>query len=320
MHLPASQLRVLDADTDQDCLLDLWGAAFGPDWPVRAGWLRQVMFESTAYRPGDHLVLEVDGQAAGFVLTQTSPAFPQDGSILALGVHPRYRRMGIGRQLHRAGLERLRLRGVRAARLGSGAESYFWPGVPLSLPGAWDFFQKLGWQLAEQSYDLTCSLDDYNTPDWAWQRVQGRQLAFSSAAGQDEAAVTAFVEREYPAWTAFYLQAFAEQRLGDILLARSPERGPITGICLVESPSQRWPDCFSGPVGAPGCLLTAETARERGIGTALAARACEILRERGCRTAFLGWTWLVDWYGKLGFSVWQAYNMSAPRLIAPLEA
>ena len=49
-------------------------------------------------------------------------------------------------------------------------------------------------------------------------------------------------------------------------------------------------------------------------GVIYGVRALEILRERGCRTAFLGWTWLVEWYGKLGCQVWQEYIMPAPQL------
>jgi hypothetical protein len=48
---------------------------------------------------------------------------------------------------------------------------------------------------------------------------------------------------------------------------------------------------------------------------ALVAQATEILQARGCSTSFIGWTWLVDWYGKLGYAVWQEYIMSWKNLL-----
>jgi predicted N-acetyltransferase YhbS len=56
--------------------------------------------------------------------------------------------------------------------------------------------------------------------------------------------------------------------------------------------------------------VKAESLREQGIGLALAARATEIVRERGLARSYVGWTWLVDWYGKLGYRVWQEYIMA----------
>jgi len=67
-------------------------------------------------------------------------------------------------------------------------------------------------------------------------------------------------------------------------------------------------------VGELGPLGVLEAVRENGIGLALAARVTELLRERGASVRYVGWTWLVDWYGRLGYQVWREYVMSWKRL------
>jgi len=56
-----------------------------------------------------------------------------------------------------------------------------------------------------------------------------------------------------------------------------------------------------------------EAVREKGIGLALAARVTELLQQRGLGMSYVGWTWLVDWYGRLGYRVWREYVMSWKR-------
>lgn len=62
-------------------------------------------------------------------------------------------------------------------------------------------------------------------------------------------------------------------------------------------------------MGGFGVLGVGEPFRDRGIGLALAAQATQLLKERGVRMSYLSWTWLVDWYGQLGYRVWREYML-----------
>ena len=312
------QIRPYDPAVDVPGLYDLWQTALGggistpvksSHWPVTRAWFQQVIDEP-GYHP-EHLVAEVGGQVVGFVLARATQTTSPRAALLAQAVHPRYQRQGIGRRLHDAVLVRLRARGVRRVQLGAGAGGYFWPGVPADLPDAWPFFRALGWPEVERSYDLVRPLSDYQTPAWVWTRVGGLDVDFVTAdEGSLESKVIDFVTLEQPGWKASYERAFAEKRAQDVLLAVQRVSGQILGAALVESPAQRWVLRLQPPVGAPACILTADAAQGQGIGMALAARASEILRARGCQSGFLGWIWLVDWYAKLGYTVWQEYIMS----------
>ena len=50
--------------------------------------------------------------------------------------------------------------------------------------------------------------------------------------------------------------------------------------------------------------------RERRIGTALVAYACEQLRDRGVVNCHIGWTPLLSFYGRLGFRPWRRFEMA----------
>jgi len=91
---------------------------------------------------------------------------------------------------------------------------------------------------------------------------------------------------------------------------RMPEVVILGSSCIVVPQEGRW-EVLTGPGTAElGPLGVAEPYRENGIGLAIAARVTERMQTRGLRKGFIGWTWLVDWYGRLGYRVFQEYIMS----------
>ncbi|MBV9470986.1 MAG: hypothetical protein JOZ57_17250, partial [Abitibacteriaceae bacterium] len=63
-----------------------------------------------------------------------------------------------------------------------------------------------------------------------------------------------------------------------------------------------------GPVGM------AAAHRKRGLGLAITAMAVWNLKQRGVRQMAIDWTSLVDFYGKLGFSVWKRYLQAEQKI------
>jgi ribosomal protein S18 acetylase RimI-like enzyme len=191
-------IRPYNPSTDEKTLLKLWSAVFDEQWPLDPALFHREAIDGPTYQPGDHLLAEIDGQVVGFALTQVSSGEPCRGSLLALGIHPGFRRRGIGRALHKAALARLRDRGAVLVQAGAGATGYLWPGVPADLPAAWSFFNALGWPAVERSFDLIRGLDDYQTPAWVWERVRAHGTVIAQAAPGDEPRVVDFVAREMP--------------------------------------------------------------------------------------------------------------------------
>lgn len=108
---------------------------------------------------------------------------------------------------------------------------------------------------------------------------------------------------------------------GDVVVARHPEWG-IVGISCAEHPYASWRRgnfawalLLGEDTGCLGPLGVAASVRENGIGLAITARVTELLRDRGAAKSYVSWTWLVDWYGRLGYKVWQEYVMSWKTLL-----
>jgi GNAT superfamily N-acetyltransferase len=312
-------IRAYRASHDADAVYDLWQAALGPVWPVTPDLLKGVLTEHPAYHEGDHFVAERHGRMVGFAATQVyrgAPAPEPRGGIAAIVVDPQARRRGIGAALHAAAVEHLRQTGMRRAQLAGGAAARFWPGVPVNLPEAIAFFRACGWEFTETSHDLVRHLRDYATPAGIYQRVAGEPIAIQVATAEDVPEVLAFEAREFPSWSDGFRGIAGAGDHADLLVARDARRA-IVGTLEMFGPQPHsvsasfvWKRLLGDDMGGLGAVGVAPEARERGIGTAMVARASEILRERGVGQSHVGWTWLLDFYGRLGYRPWREYQMS----------
>ena len=318
------RLRPYAWDADEAGVHALWLRAFGPSWPISRQGLRRVLNARGTFRSGDHLVVAAGRAVVGFVATQCrppdggSPSVAPDGSILVVAVDPAYRRRGIGYALVETAVASLRARGAQRVRLGSGGVSYFWPGVPDDPPESWPFFAGAGWEETEVSHDLLLPLTGYAPPAAVLDRAGGQGVAVGPAGAADAPAVLAFERAHFPSWLAGYERALAAAP-GDVVVARGAG-GQILGAALAAGPRPAgrapllWTGLLGPDTGSIGAVGVAPEARGRGTGLALVAVASGVARARGAARCLAGWTWLVDWYGQLGYRPWRRYRMSVRTL------
>jgi len=313
-------LRPYDPADDAPAVYRLWQQALGDLWPLPYEMFQLITLDPLAYHQGDHLVAVSGDEIVGFIAVQISPeGLSAEGTLLVLLVAPAYQRRGIGRRLHDQAMSALKQSGVEKVHLGRGW-SYFWQGVPVNLPGAWAFFAACGWQEVERSFDMIGDLAGYRTPAHIFPNLRRPTIAIAPATQGDAEAILAFEALHFPGWLRFYQRIVEHQSYADMVIAKDSELGIVGAACLVDQhvswwqPDIRWLRLLGEQTGGVGVLGVAEPMREQGIGLALAARATECLRERGLAKSYLGWTWLVDWYGKLGYRVWQEYRMSSRHL------
>jgi beta-N-acetylhexosaminidase len=320
-------IRPYDAAHDEVRVFHLWEAVLAQTWPLTRRAFRHITITGGDYQAGDHAVAQVGDQIVGFVATQTRRVpgpVALRGAILAILVASAYQGQGIGRSLIAWSVAHLRRQQVGEIQLGGGGTSYFWPGVPANLPGAWPFFLACGWSTTETSYDLITDLHRYATPPYVIARVQEHHIGIETAAQADAGALLTFELRHFPEWHGFFAGPFDLGEAANVVVARDGQ-GSIIGSALVLDPRSRWwrggfpwERLLGARTGGVGTLGVMEAARGHGIGLALAARATEIVQARGLLTSYIGWTWLVDWYGKLGYRVWREYTMSRQRFADPV--
>jgi beta-N-acetylhexosaminidase len=305
-----------DAGLDGDAASHVWQAALGEVWPLTPELFQRV----TGVAGGHHYLAREDGEAVGLVATQLEQegtASDLTGCIMAIAVAPWAQSRGIGRALHDRALDYLRQAGARSVQLGGGRISRFWPGVPDNLPNALRFFNALGWQPDGISHDMVRHLGDFQAPDRVYQTLLDRHIELAVPSQADVERILAFEAREFPSW----LQAFAEvAELGDYhdLLVGRDNEGRILASLIMYSPQSHpsrtdaiWKTLLGDNLGALGVVGVAAAEQGQGFGLALVARGSELLRERGVGNCHIGWTHLLGFYGKLGYSRWESYAMSS---------
>ena len=298
-RLDERQLRPYRAD-DEPAVLALWARAL-PRWPVSA---RAFRAKATG---AEQLVMVAGGTLAGFISVARAETRAQ---LTAIFVDPACRRAGLGSELLAQARRNLG-DGVKSWSAGSGAGSYFWPGVPENVPDGWAFLQAHGFERTGEAADLLADIARFRPPERVLRRAGGG-VRFDLAADRDAAEVIDLQERHFPNWKAFY-----EHQLtlpGTVLVARAD--GQVVGTCTVQGPAEYdflWRALVPGAVGAFGCVGVDPAARQRGIGLAMVARACELLSARGTKICYCAYTYLQDWYAQLSFTRWRGYTMaSAP--------
>ncbi len=309
-------IRSYRSDRDLNAVYTLWRAALEPQWPLSLDYFR-MLSEQDTYHDGDHVVAEADGRIIGFAATHYNR---RKGSILTLFVHPQARRQGVGRALHEAAWERLKPSGAAQVQLGGSSNHYFWPGVPLNLPGATAFFEACGWRFDETAYDLSRDLRDYATPPGVMERAFTQGITFRLPIAADAQAIMQFEEREFPGWSPYFRETLALGHYSKMLVGWDAQSQVVSSLLFYSArvdpvdTDAVWQSLSGEAMGGIGAVGVDASLHGRGIGLAMVARASEILQERGVHNCRIDWTDLLGFYGKLGYTVWREYGMAERRL------
>jgi beta-N-acetylhexosaminidase len=311
-------IRAYLPERDGEAVFELWRATLGDEWPLTPARFQQVIGSADTAQSHEHFVAVEDHTIVGFVATQAKlgrSGAPPQGNIVALYVAPQAWRRGIGSALHDRAVAHLRSAGVRNVQLGGG-EPRFWCGVPTNLPQAVPFFRRHGWSFAEKSYDMVQSLDTYTVPPAVYRRAAQQGIALKVADAHDLPSILAFEAAEFPEWLDGYRQVASLGDYQDFLLAYDAHQRLVGALELYtpQSHPQRlavvWQSSLGERPGALGSVGVAKDRGRQGIGSALVARGSEILKARGASYSLIEWTWALEFYGRLGYSTWRAYEMS----------
>ena len=220
-----------------------------------------------------------------------------DSTIWLLHVLPDFRNLGIGTLLYQRAIKNIK--GIWNAGIGTG---YWWQGAPLGCGD--DFLGKRGFNWSWTSIDMILSLDEWTGPNVNDGACIGnlRPHEGSSLISMLEA------EKDLSGWTGFYNKMIQDLEYDKILVARA---GNIIVGCamILEEKSIRWHGNINGKVGGIGCIGVREISREQGIGTSLVSAVNDRLKSSGYTHSYVGYTWLENWYGKMGYEVFCRQRM-----------
>lgn len=223
-------------------------------------------------------------------------------SILLLCVSPFYQGKGIGTLLLGNAEEYLYKKGSDKVVLGCGTGKYLCQGVPFKGEiNAYGFFKKHGYKASWSSIDMILKLSDFFVDKLDIPKVNG-SLTFRYTTDMDMKLLLEAVNSVNPSWCRYF---------GDtkeaVLIAEY--EGELAGFVLLSDIKMPFSENFTGTVGGIGCLGVIPNKRNKGIGMQLAAKATEALKERSLDYSYLGYTWLEEWYSKLGYKPYARFWM-----------
>lgn len=216
-------------------------------------------------------------------------AVVRQNALLLLCVRPEYRNQGIGSALLSRAEAAIRPYG--RAVLGHAQDTYIFPGVPMDgSSDAYAFFEKRGYRYIWTAYDMTLDLAAY---------AHRPELDCKNPALTTRMRLSTPEDRAEAGACSAQIEGFGDYfaRLPDILLAEW--NGEIVGGCGAHPENCFLTEVYPG-TSTFGPLGVLESYQNRGVGMRLCQDALDILKARGCRSVFIGYTWLEDWYGKLG--------------------
>lgn len=101
------------------------------------------------------------------------------------------------------------------------------------------------------------------------------------------------VEQVDPDWTAYFGE---EDRVFCGCLD-----GKVASFCIVDDMGSYEINGQKLKIGGPGCVGTLLEYRDRGIGLTMVKKATQILKDEGYDYSYIHYTYVAQWYAKLGY-------------------
>lgn len=276
---------------DEAALLELWNASMTHD-QINAAVFRTKVLLDLNFDPQGLLIAETEGRLVGFVLSlaRQVPQMldglqPENAWITAFGVHPDYRRRGIGRMLFTQALERLAQQGRREVVISPYTPNYFVPGVDqAAYPPALAFLRALGWQVVSEPISMRVETTGFQIPaeiQACEQALAAEGYSIRPVSPADLPNLMPFIARHFGWDWVRHAQEYLLELFGpgsdQICFLVAEQQGRIVGYC------QQRRERF-GPFGVDPAL------RSKGIGRVLLFRCLSEMLAKGFHSAWFLWT------------------------------
>lgn len=254
--------------------------------------------EKLDYKNAEKITVSEHGELVGVSLVSGN-------AVLLLCVDERFRNKWYGTELLKQSEDMIGSRGHDVVILGRG-KSYLFQGVPfLSDRRGCRFFEKRGYSAEGESVDMTLELRDFSI-DKVMIPECPENVIFRYTRDTDRNQLLSAVSMIDPDWVRYY-----EQTDDPVLVAE--EQGELVGALIISRSGAPFCQDESRTVGEIGCVGVVPKARKKGIGLRMVAIATDELKKMGADTAYLGYTYLENWYGALGYKPFMRFWMGSKK-------
>ena len=280
---------------DFDRLIGCWNDS-APFDPVSAGLFYEKVAEDSGYRSQFGLLDQEDGLVLGFVVGVVRSGGTKAGGKVAegflkfLAVRSEYRGSGIGSSLLDEIESALVKSGVDRIRLGESAPNYLTPGVDVRYAQAIRFFERHGYRVIGETYNLDVSLHyelgsvqfDTNAEN---ADLIARGFQIRRAGRRDEDAVYALLAEHWPSWSDEVARTFRNVPISLHIAVRS---GSVVAFSAYDG--NNIGTGWFGPMGTDPAF------RGLGLGSVLLKRCLSDISDQGHRRAIIPWVEPVGFY------------------------
>ncbi|EKE00009.1 MAG: acetyltransferase [uncultured bacterium] len=303
------------SSNDQEDLWKLYNTSeLGKLWPIKENRLLDVLLgKSDVNNKIQIKIMELNKTVIAFICIKNKIVGNENRGVIALVlVDKKYRKRGIGTLLINSAKDWFRETGVTVIKLGGGAGSWLWSGVPKNL-NCVDFFKKNSFVIKDElSSDMFQNIEKYAPPKKVYDCLVKENVTITQADPSDKEQILEVEKKYFLDWVDFYKQDLENSKHKEILLAKHEDK--IIGITGIWVGNCNWDLLFENNVGGGKALGIIPEWRGKGIGLALKSYGTEILRDNHVKYCWIGWTYAEDFYKKLGYEVWQRYYTGEIRL------
>lgn len=307
-----------------DGIVNLWNKEIGNDFPMRKELFLQNSFQDkNVNHKVSQIVLNEEKQVIAFIVVKEFKEknivdmHEQTGWIQALLVDENYRNQGIGSRLLKDAEEHFKQLNKGQILIGRDPFHYF-PGVPSQYESVCRWFEKRGYEKEDTEVDLSCTYDVNEKIEMP----QFENVEFTEASRDDQDDLIAFLHRCFPGRWEYEAIKYFESGCSGREFTLLKVNGEIKGFCRMNDPQSEiiaqnvyWAPLFEEGLGGVGPLGVDSSERGKGYGLAIVQAAIAFLRKRGIKHIVIDWTGLIEFYQKLGYSVWKEYEPYTKKLI-----
>lgn len=275
-------------------------------WPTSESKFLDVLYGKSDTGNKTKVFTELaNNEVVGFMSIKTKfSGVEKRASIVSIFVKENLRNKGIGHKLLQEGISWLKSEKVTSVKFGTSAGSYFWPGIPENLISLHSFLESEGFLITDGPVDMCSEITNFTVPANTYKGLEenGVTIEFSTREYKDQ--ILEFTKKNFPDWYEYYLEDLTKEKFNNIFFARKGDE--IIAISKLWI-GGNWDLLFGNSVGGGGALGVSKEWRGKGMGLAMKSWGTEILKDKGIKYVWVGWTYSTGFYEKLGFTVWRKY-------------
>jgi len=303
-------IRSYSVQDEVDDIIALWNASLPQDMIDQSNFCKRVVFDIN-FDPDLFLIAEEDGNKIGFaygvrIRVPDATVEPDRAWVLAMGVHPKCRRKGVGSALLSALEKAIAGRGAKTISLGAYPANYFFPGADEEAYGdSIAFFKKFDYVESDKSVSMDLHLRGYQTPAKYVEskaKLLEKGFTFTPFRLRDSMPTYEFLNEFFPHWLPNVRGNILAGRGENTIIVAWDVSREVVGFVMraTDGAEERF-----GPFGVKPYL------QGEGIGGVLFHEMMESMVAQRIFYTYFMWTGAknIDIYKQWGMKVYRTYTM-----------